>query len=561
MAANALVVRNVQLPRSQSGHRAAQYVRMSTDKQRYSIQNQAAVIGAYAHAHDLTIVRTYPDEGESGLQLKNRPGLKQLLDDVSSGHADFAHVLVYDVSRWGRFQDVDESAYYEYVCKKAGIKVAYCAEQFDNDGSMLSSIVKNLKRVMAAEYSRELSVKVHAGVCRFVRMGFRFGAPTGYALRRELVDEKLQSKGVLNDGDRKYLITDHVRLRPGAADEVRVVRWIFQQFLELKSETAIARELNRKFIPTNSKEPWNRAQIGRILRNENYIGNLIYNRQSFKLREKKVSNPPDLWIRSEGCLEPIVQPEVFFKVRKTILDRRVDISEAEMLTRLRRTLLKRGRLSPAIINATVGVPCAKTYIDHFGSLRQAYSLVGYTSKRDCNHIDTRQRWLDLFAGLAAQLADAFRNASVRFAFGGGPDCLLVNKEGVSFFLARWHGGEQETFAPHWSIKRRVGTPEGWIVAVRLGERNEAVLDYLLFRTTDMTGSLTRFTEMARLPHGPESFETFDALVKSLIRRLTRLGRASPARPAQRKKPLKSTRSKEKTDHARHSGSANPDRPR
>ncbi|WP_249128697.1 MULTISPECIES: recombinase family protein [unclassified Bradyrhizobium] len=183
MAANALVVRNVQLPRSQSGLRAAQYVRMSTDRQRYSIQNQAAVIGAYAHAHNLAIVRTYPDEGESGLQLKNRPGLKQLLDDVSSGRADFAHILVYDVSRWGRFQDVDESAHYEYVCKKAGIKVAYCAEQFDNDGSMLSSIVKNLKRVMAAEYSRELSVKVHAGASRFVRMGFRSGGSTGYALR------------------------------------------------------------------------------------------------------------------------------------------------------------------------------------------------------------------------------------------------------------------------------------------------------------------------------------------------------------------------------------------
>ncbi|WP_312015068.1 recombinase family protein [Bradyrhizobium sp. AUGA SZCCT0160] len=84
-----------------------------------------------------------------------------------------------------------------------------------------------------------------------------------------------------------------------------MVKWIFQQFLELKSETAIARELNLKAIPTNSKVPWNRALIGRILRNENYIGNLIYNRQSCKLREKKVNNPRDLWIRSEGCLEPI----------------------------------------------------------------------------------------------------------------------------------------------------------------------------------------------------------------------------------------------------------------
>ncbi|WP_249128699.1 MULTISPECIES: hypothetical protein [unclassified Bradyrhizobium] len=242
---------------------------------------------------------------------------------------------------------------------------------------------------------------------------------------------------------------------------------------------------------------------------------------------------------------------MFFKAQNAILDRRVDISEPEMLTRLRRTLLKRGRLSPAIINGTVGLPCAKTYMDHFGSLREAYGLIGYTSKRDCNHIDSRQRWLDLFAGLAAQLADAFRKASVSFISDGGPNCLLANKEGVSFFLARWRGGERETFSPHWSLKRRVGTPEGWIIAVRLGERNEAVLDYLLLRTADVTGSLMRFTERARLRHGPESFETFDALVKTLIRRVTKPGRASPARPAQRKKPLKSTRAKGKTDRARH----------
>src|ERR1700737_4464259 len=150
----ALVVQRSRLPQSQTALRAAQYVRMSTDYQRYSIENQAAVIAAYAQVHDLSIIRTYRDEGESGLKLKNRVGLAPLLNDVSSDQADFEHILVYDVSRWGRFQDVDESAYYEFICKQAGIKVAYCAEQFDNDGTMMSSIMKNIKRVMAAEWSR-----------------------------------------------------------------------------------------------------------------------------------------------------------------------------------------------------------------------------------------------------------------------------------------------------------------------------------------------------------------------------------------------------------------------
>ena len=136
--------------------RAAQYVRMSTEHQRYSTENQAVAIRQYAERRGLEVVRTYADEGRSGLRIHRREGLIELIDDVRDGRADFDHVLVYDVSRWGRFQDVDESAYYEFICRQSGIKVCYCAEEFDNDGSVIASIVKNLKRVM----SRELSVKV-----------------------------------------------------------------------------------------------------------------------------------------------------------------------------------------------------------------------------------------------------------------------------------------------------------------------------------------------------------------------------------------------------------------
>jgi predicted site-specific integrase-resolvase len=99
--------------------RAAQYVRMSTDHQHFSTQNQAAAIAVYAAQHDLTIVRTYTDEGRSGLRIELRE-LIELIDDVRSGRAEFDHILVYDVSRWGRFQDVDESAYCEFTCRQAG---------------------------------------------------------------------------------------------------------------------------------------------------------------------------------------------------------------------------------------------------------------------------------------------------------------------------------------------------------------------------------------------------------------------------------------------------------
>ena len=218
---NALVVRrNTQLEKADKALRAAQYVRMSTELQRYSIQNQAAAIAAYAQQRNLTIVRTYVDPGRSGVRINRRPGLIELIKDVQAGNTDFEHILVYDVSRWGRFQDVDESAHYEFVCKRNGVKVAYCAEQFENDGSLLSSIFKNIKRVMAAEFSRELGVKVHAGHCRTESLGYRVGSPLTYGLRREMVDDKECSKGRLAKGEYKALKTDRVRVGLGSDEEI-----------------------------------------------------------------------------------------------------------------------------------------------------------------------------------------------------------------------------------------------------------------------------------------------------------------------------------------------------
>jgi len=143
-----------------SARRAAQYIRMSTEHQQYSTENQANAVRDYAERRGYEIVRTYADEGKSGLRIEGRDQLRQLIRDVERGNTDFQTILVYDISRWGRFQDADESAYYEYVCKRAGIDVQYCAEQFENDGSTQATIFKSVKRAMAGEYSRELSVKV-----------------------------------------------------------------------------------------------------------------------------------------------------------------------------------------------------------------------------------------------------------------------------------------------------------------------------------------------------------------------------------------------------------------
>jgi DNA invertase Pin-like site-specific DNA recombinase len=242
--------------------RAAQYLRKSTDYQQFSIELQSAANHAYAASRGITIVRTYADEGKSGLTVGGREALRQLLDDVQSGAADFEVILVYDVSRWGRFQDIDESGYYEYICKRAGIRVHYCAEQFVNDGSPFSVIIKNIKRAIAGEYSRELSVKTFNGQSRIVALGFWASGAPGYGLRRLLIDSNGVHKGILAPGEFKSIASDRVILIPGPPGEIATVRWIFNAFVRHRmTETEIAATLNRKGIKTDLGQSWDRNRV------------------------------------------------------------------------------------------------------------------------------------------------------------------------------------------------------------------------------------------------------------------------------------------------------------
>ena len=69
--------------------RAAQYVRMSTEHQRYSTENQAEAIRQYAAERGIEIVRAYADQGKSGLKIDGRHALKHLIADVQERRTDF----------------------------------------------------------------------------------------------------------------------------------------------------------------------------------------------------------------------------------------------------------------------------------------------------------------------------------------------------------------------------------------------------------------------------------------------------------------------------------------
>ncbi|MHC4041612.1 recombinase family protein [Bradyrhizobium sp. 23AC] len=513
---NALVVpRGTSLAKRTSALRAAQYVRMSTEMQRYSIQNQAAAIAAYARNKGLTIVRTYRDEGRSGLRIKGRAGLIELIDDIESGRADFDHVLVYDVSRWGRFQDVDESAHYEFVCKQNGVRVAYCAEQFDNDGGLLSCIIKNIKRVMAAEYSRELSVKVHSGLCKLASLGYRAGAPTTYGLRRELVDENGRPKAQLGKGEYKSLKSDRVLVKAGSEEEARTISWIFRQFVEeRKSDAAIARALNQERIGNHHGRPWTRLMVHNVLKNENYIGKVVYNRTSKQLGQKLKSNPPEQWVRSSADIKPIVDEELFAGAQHIMEDRYVAISEVEMLKRLRATLVHRGRLTTQIINSTRGLPCSDSYVDRFGSLRKAYALIGYRASRDCDWFDCRASSSAILAehqeGIRAALQKQRGLKVTPNEFG----VTLNDKFDISFLLARRATNINPRYIPFWrTYTYRIKS--GLLAIGRLNGENRAIQDYVLIPFSRGRATYLRISDASLSRQQGTRVDSFAKLIRMI----------------------------------------------
>lgn len=470
------------------------YVRMSTDHQKYSTENQADAIRAYADYHKIDIIKTYADAGKSGLSLDGREALQNLIADVQSGQAEYNAILVLDVTRWGRFQDADESAYYEYICRRAGIEVLYVAEQFENDGSPVSTIVKGVKRAMAGEYSRELSAKVFAGQCRLIELGFRQGGPAGYGLRRVLVDEHRQQKAELKRGEHKSLQTDRVILVAGPDEEIENVRWIYKAFVEDgMNEADIANHLNLRGLKTDLDRLWTRGVVHTILTNEKYIGNNVFNRRSFKLKQRRVENDPEKWIRADGVFAAIVEPSYFYTAQGIIRERNRKYSDEELLTKLKALHERQGWLSGILIDEAENMPNSSAYKQRFGGLAQAYRLIGYDPGRDMTYIEDNRHLRRMYPGVVEGVIRKIGDVGGHVHREIKNDFLIVNNEiRVSVVICRC----SQTSAGHnrWRIQFDTGLMPDITIAARMDSTNRDVLDYYLIPAIDVENPKLRLAE-------------------------------------------------------------------
>ncbi|MEQ1949106.1 MAG: recombinase family protein [Bryobacteraceae bacterium] len=497
---------------------AAEYVRMSTDHQQYSTENQRAAIQRYADSNGITIVRSFVDAGKSGVGIHGRDALQELLRIVESGDANFSTILVYDVSRWGRFQQPDEGAYYEFRCIRSNITVRYCAEQFPTDNAPMSAVMKSLKRAMAGEYSRELSAKVFAGQCRLITLGYRQGGTPGYGLRRQLLDQSGRPKAILARGERKSFQLERVILTPGPEVEVSTVRRVYSLFTHDQiPEAQIAALLNAEGVMGESGRAWTRGSVHELVTNEKYIGNNLYNRTSTKLQRPRVANQPEEWIRCTGAYQPIVDPETFALAQQIISNRDRHYTNENLLDRLRELFALRGALSGLIINETAGMPSAATYRHRFQNLRRAYELIGYSPARDYSYLAINQSLRALHSSQITFIVDALAGVGATINRNPVNNLLTINREfTISVSISRCREIRQSEH--RWVIRFDTSLDPDITVAARMAPGNIEIADYYLFPSLDIVEAQYR---LAR-----ENGFALDAYRSANLQPLVRLARHS-----------------------------------
>lgn len=457
--------------------RVATYVRMSTDHQDYSTDHQRTAICEYAFARDFTIVREYVDEAKSGLDIKRRAGLLQLIQDVQSLTADFDMIIVYDVSRWGRFQDIDEAAYHEHTCRRAGIEVVYCAEHFAGQTGPYAALMKSMKRVMAAEYSRELSEKVFLAQSRFVEMGFKQGGHAGFGLRRLAIKSCGTPRGYLGYLESKPALTDRVVLVWGPDSEVETVRRIYNLYVQQKlSVRSIMSLLNTEQIPSEFGRPWTQHMLRSILTNVKYCGTLAYNRRSGKLSSVRRKNPRDTWVVNTSAIDPIISLPVFEAAQVERVRRTHRYSRSELVEMLQACHQKHGQISSHVIANDPSMPDPQLFVRTFGSLPAAYDAAELPRRLSYAFTATKAAALNKRQKLFCMVEQLAHQAGAAVSKGPAPFTLYLNQSlllRVDVAVCRTPRRGQ----PNWRLANT--TLADFVITARLARKTFDIIDHFL----------------------------------------------------------------------------------
>ena len=502
--------------------RVAQYLRMSTDHQQYSLHNQSEYIKDYAEKNNMEIAYTYDDAGKSGVSIVGRHSLQQLLSDVEQKKIDIQAVLFYDVSRFGRFQNSDEAAYYSFLFERNGVDLIYCSEPIPTkDFPLESSVILNIKRSSAAYHSRNLSEKVFIGQVNLIKLGYHQGGMAGYGLRRLLVDENGIAKEILSFRKRKSIQTDRVILIPGPKNETKIVNKIYDLFIDYNvPEFIIAERLNEQNIPAENGTLWTRAKIHQILTNEKYIGNNIYNKTSSKLKSRLVKNPKHEWVRCDKAYKPIISKKKYNKAQEIIQLRSIHLTNEELLEKLKQKLESNGKLSGFIIDEDDTGPSSSVYRTRFGGLLRAYTLIGYKPEHDYSYLQINEALRSFYSGIIEDFKGGILKSNCYIDEYKYAPMLYINDELlISVLITKCI--HMKSGKLRWKVRFDNSQKADITIVIRMDSQNISPLDFYIIPKIENEYSKMCMTETNNIRLDLFRFDNLDKLLQIITRKKVR----------------------------------------
>ena len=302
--------------------RAAVYARYSSDLQRAtSIEDQVDVCRQYAAAQGWTVDEThvYSDAGVSGASIDGRPGLQGLLVASARQPRPFDVLLVDDSSRVAR--DLPDAIRTLQTLKFQGIRVLYISQHIDSANEQAETLVA-VHGLVDGLYLREARQKTRRGLAGQHARGFATGGRT-FGYRTVAVEDP---SGKLDVDGRPALLGKRVEIKP---DEAATLVQMFEWYACGIGVDTIVTRLNQQGASGPSGRLWRGNAVRTALRNERYLGRLIWGRQSVTRRPGTRCRvmrtlPREEWHIHERPELRIISDDIWARVQA----RRVEVREA-----------------------------------------------------------------------------------------------------------------------------------------------------------------------------------------------------------------------------------------
>ncbi len=309
-------------PNNTTIYNTALYLRLSRDDELQgesgSIRTQRMMLREYAHEHGLNVVGEYTDDGWSGTNF-DRPEFQRMIDDIEDGRINC--VVTKDLSRLGR-NYILTGQYTELYFPSKGVRYIAINDNVDtlNGDNELAPFLNILNEM----HARQTSKKVKAAFRTRFANGAHYGAyaPLGYRKDPE------QTGHLLIDPDTKWIIEKIFELALHGAGAAKITRILMEEKVSTPAWVNFQRNGTFAHVFEGADESkryqWTIAQVKSILKDENYIGNSVHNRQStVSFKNKKVVRKPESeWFRVENTHEAIITKEMFLQVQEQIAGRR-----------------------------------------------------------------------------------------------------------------------------------------------------------------------------------------------------------------------------------------------